>query len=409
MLARIFASTSRKAPAITICRRHASASIRPNAALIEMLKAEVRAEKEKPNPNRYRHRSLVNAIDSISKLDHDIISLSNVKNIDGIGRGILNRIQNYLEVRHQQTQGPQKDKDSLIMELASVTGIGKSRAEKLVKAGCNGLAGLQDETFFDMLTPTQRVLIRYGDHLRRPVPCDLTETVAEFIRSSLSPKHEVVVVGSCRRNADSTTAVDVMLFHPEHVHVPVPPPPPRGALVPVYKQPSPSAKARAETPLYKFIVPTLQERGLIVAPMRGSLRTWSGLIRVPEKDEEGRWRTRRERLEAVEANEGDYRRLNLSMMPLKSRGAALIHHTGDSDMKKQLKRKADQLGFYFDELGLWKWHADNAEDAVSVVADDDTPSSGFWQLLQSTTEEAIFEQLGMDYVEPERRNLENLR
>lgn len=56
---------------------------------------------------------------------------------------------------------------------------------------------------------------------------------------------------------------------------------------------------------------------------------------------------------------------------------------------------------YFDDVGLWKWHAEDVQDD----ADDDIRHRGFWQLLQSSTEEEIFEQIDLDWVDPTRRNL----
>ncbi|KAG5644782.1 hypothetical protein DXG03_007690 [Asterophora parasitica] len=404
MLTRLFASTSRRAPVITTtCRCYAS--IRPNQALLDMLKAEVKAEKAKPNVNRYKAKSLLNAMEAINKLDHDITSLSSVVDVSGIGKGILKRIQQYLSATQNPNQPQVKDELSLIMELESIHGIGKARARRLVEAGCNGLEGLKEERFFRMLTPIQKASIQYQEHLQKTATREQIDTTADFVRNNLSDRHEVIVIGDCRRGASTDTSIQLMLFHPDHVHVPVPSPPTRGSFVPHGKLGSQS-RAKAETPLHKSVIPTLQERGLVVASMGTALRYWNGVVRIPEKDQDGKWKTRRERLEAIEKGQGELRRMDLFMIPLKSRGAALISHTGDGQMKMLLKRKADQLGLYLDELGLWKWHPENAAE---TVGDGDELSVGFWQLLQSMTEESIFEQLGMQYVEPRKRNLENLK
>ena len=57
---------------------------------------------------------------------------------------------------------------------------------------------------------------------------------------------------------------------------------------------------------------------------------------------------------------------------------------------------------YLDEVGLWKWHVDVGRDLDQDGESDH--ERGFWQLLQSSTEEEIFEQLDMEPLEPERRN-----
>ncbi|KAF8073940.1 hypothetical protein FPV67DRAFT_1479898 [Lyophyllum atratum] len=399
MLARI--STFRTSPFISISRRHASTRTlgKNNKAIVGQLKSEILEEKKHSNPNRYRIKSLQNAVDTITKLDFDITSPDAVKNIDGIGLGVTKRIREYFA-----PESPQAGKSdvALVEELESIPGIGRKRAEKLVEAGCHSQADLQQERFMNMLSTGARMSVRYKEHLERHATREQTETVTEFIRGSLSPKYDVVTVGDYRRGASESTSIDIVLFHPEHVHVPTPPLPRRGEKVPLGKAAT-SPRLKAEAPIQKLVVPILQERGLLVDMLHSGLRHYDGLARVPEKDEEGRWRSRRERLIAIKEGTGEYRRLHIHLMPVKSRGAALLYYTGDVAMRNLLKRKARNLDLYLDELGLWRWHADEAE---SQLPGD--KAVGFWQLLNSTTEEAIFEQLGIDYVEPKRRNLARL-
>ncbi|GLB38627.1 hypothetical protein LshimejAT787_0504920 [Lyophyllum shimeji] len=415
MLARISASTTfRPLTAISISRRYAYVNEQPvsrNQGLVELLQSEVENEKRMntdehgknlPPASRYRIRSLQNAIHVISKLDFEITSTAAVRNIDGIGVGVTKRIREYLAGTHSSQ--PAKDEETLVAELESLPGIGRKRAEKLAAAGCRGMDDLQLEKYLNMLTPAQRVALRYAAHLERPATREQTEIVTDFIRENISPKYEIVPVGSYRLNAPESKSIKVMLFHPDHVHIPVPPVPLRGSYTPYIKPVAVSAKSKDEAPIHKLVVPVLQERGLLAQTTGIGVRYFNGLARIPERDSEGRWQPRRERLAAIKEGAGTYRRTNLYMMPVKSRGAALIYHTGDAQMKKLLKHKAEKLGLYLDELGLWKWHPDEREGEGAGEL-----SSGFWQLLNSTTEEAIFEQLGVDYVEPHRRNLAQVR
>jgi DNA polymerase beta len=75
--------------------------------------------------------------------------------------------------------------------------------------------------------------------------------------------------------------------------------------------------------------------------------------------------------------------------------------------------KASKLGMHLNEFGLWRWNSNKPRsadgvnvDAVSEVEieEGDVGGGGFWQLIRATTEEEIFEELGVGFVEPHRRN-----
>ncbi|KAG5634288.1 hypothetical protein H0H81_002526 [Sphagnurus paluster] len=317
-----------------------------------------------------------------------------------VGRGANNHLRKH-RTETRSSQRPQKTEDDMVMELEAIPSIGKKRAQTLVKAGCPGVEGLKQEKFFNMLTPVQRVNAKFADHLQQPVSRQETETVA--VRTNPT---------SSRRHALTSDTIELVLFHPDYVHVPVPPVPFRGKHIPTTKPYIPTKQVKG-SPLHKTIIPTLQERGLVASTIRTGPRSWQGIAYIPKKDPFGRWCPRHERLSDIGLQDGEYRRLNLSLMPMKSKGAALIYHTGDNEMRRMVTRKAAALGLHFDELGLWKWHPDDAELACTNNGEDGDRTetalaTGFWQLLQSTTENAVFEQIGLENIRPQRRNLANL-
>jgi DNA polymerase beta len=58
-------------------------------------------------------------------------------------------------------------------------------------------------------------------------------------------------------------------------------------------------------------MPPLEERGLIAASLSTGAQKWQGIVRLPEKAENGGWSHRQRRLEAIEKNEGVYRKVDL--------------------------------------------------------------------------------------------------
>jgi len=66
----------------------------------------------------------------------------------------------------------------------------------------------------------------------------------------------------------------------------------------------------------------------------------------------------------------------------------------------------------FNEYGLWRWTGLNPLEASSLELSTSTPVStladplkqGYWSLLRSATEEDIFRELEMPFVDPTKRN-----
>lgn len=86
---------------------------------------------------------------------------------------------------------------------------------------------------------------------------------------------------------------------------------------------------------------------------------------------------------------------------MKSRGAALLSLTGDSEFIRDLRLRANKMGMHLNEFGLWRWRSNTPSEGSSVDADHDI---GFWELIKAETEEEIMDHLGMSYIDPVKRN-----
>lgn len=81
---------------------------------------------------------------------------------------------------------------------------------------------------------------------------------------------------------------------------------------------------------------------------------------------------------------------------MKSEGAARLALTGDAEFVRDMRVRAERLGMRLNEFGLWKWNPP-----------DESPNeqgSGFWELIRATTEEEILNMLGLEFIEPSKRN-----
>lgn len=84
-----------------------------------------------------------------------------------------------------------------------------------------------------------------------------------------------------------------------------------------------------------------------------------------------------------------------SLVPWKSRGAALLALTGDIEFNKDIRTKASNMGMHLNEFGLWRWQSNGVTKAEE---------KGYWELVKADTEEDILGELGMEFIEPTKRN-----
>lgn len=216
-------------------------------------------------------------------------------------------------------------------------------------------------------------------------------------------------------------------MHPSHVYVPLPDNPPDGPPQPrirkiINKTAFVTRKVKSTSPLFSEVVPILQERGLIAENISSGIRRWQGVVRVPDKNEDGEWCTRDIQTSGIQNMTGKFRRLDLkyvaypyydlylpftyhsSLVPLKSKGAGLIAFTGDIQLNKDLRLRAAKIGLLLNEFGLWKWNPNDRPKDPAKPLEEIAPNDGYWQLIKAPTEQDIFNQLGMEYIKPHRRN-----
>ncbi|KAJ7451680.1 hypothetical protein FB451DRAFT_1283983 [Mycena latifolia] len=380
-------------------RAFSSGTEGPNHAILEMLKSNKEEEAQSPDKNPYKIRAFTVAIKAIGELDHPIQSAGEAKTLKGVGPGILRRIQDFFETSgHTPSVVDPAAVDQLKRnriaraELEQITGIGPVKARELVEAGCMNLEQLRTPKYMAMLSPIQRIGVTYFRHFEQRVSRIEAETVTQFIRDAIPSKYEVIIGGSYRRGKPSSSDIDLIILHPDHVHVPVP----TGTLAkPTFGTTRRRSAALPTSLLQAEVVPALQTRGLLAAALSSGDLKWQGIVLLPESDSPtttDQIGERQRRLAAIESGEGSYRRMDLNLVAQKSRGAALLALTGDTEFSRSLRIRASRLGMHLNEIGLWRWNADEEEE------------TGFWELVRAETEEELMQTLGMEYVEPVKRN-----
>ncbi|KAJ7741289.1 hypothetical protein B0H16DRAFT_1464484 [Mycena metata] len=398
----------------------------PNDAILNMLKSNKEDEEKQPNKNVYKIRAFTSAIRVIDALDRPLRSATEAKSTDasqlkGIGPGIFRRLQDFFE-----TSGSAEELDSKILDqlkqeraarlvLEQVPGIGPVKARELVAAGCTTLEQLRTPQYMDMLTSIQRTGVTYFHHIEERVTREEAEVVAQKIREVISPKYEVIIGGSYRRGATTSSDIDLIILHPDHVHVPFPSPPDPALVLPTPKKSkSKSRKGNGNggpsSLLQADLIPVLEKRGILASTLSSGELKWQGIALLPSADA-AVWGERQRQIDAIENGDGVYRRMDLNLVAQKSRGAALLSLTGDTDFIRDLRIRAKKIGLHLSEFGLWRWNAeerDSDRDPQSSSSEDEGEGRGFWELVRAETEEEVLAELGMDYIEPTKRNYASL-
>lgn len=96
------------------------------------------------------------------------------------------------------------------------------------------------------------------------------------------------------------------------------------------------------------------------------------------------------------------------MVPQKSRGAALIQFTGDVEFQRHANARAQDRGLYFNDDGLWKW-IEHESASGEPTAEEKRGKFGHWEMIKAYTEEEIFQELDMHFVQPQFRNYADWR
>ncbi|KAL1676916.1 hypothetical protein EV122DRAFT_215369 [Schizophyllum commune] len=390
------------------CRHAQEECVHGESDLTSALNMAVDAEEEeqKEDKNQFKARALGLAVRIIEQVPFPIRSSREVSNIEGIGPGITRRISEFLQ---EKTTADREELDKRALdaqarkELRQVQGIGCVRSRALVEAGCMSIADLHRPEYFNTLRPVEQFGVKYYEDMKCGVKRDEAESILRVIQDVLPPLFECILVGSYRRGAIVSSEVDVLLLHPLHTHVPVP------TIEALFRKATYTINGRRRVPfnendspsdnssLQKEVIPALEGAGLLGENFMNVSRKWQGMVKVP--------------------GTGALRRLDLSFAPMKSKGAALIALTGDKEFNLHLRTKAERMGLHLNEYGLWKWlqtesssdisEADSAASTSFSPPFSESPfdvDSGFWRLLRADTEEAIMRELGMEYVEPLKRN-----
>jgi len=305
--------------------------------------------------NLFRLKQIGNALNIIKNYKQKISSGIQLKDVKGIGKGVISRIDEILghgKLSEITMQTQDINISNSIDELKEIYGIGDKMAndlvknydiksvEELVKANKNGDIKLNNNVL---------VGLKYRKKYKQQIPrCEMQkmETYIQTIAKKINGKLEVRICGSYRREKPFSNDIDCMLAHPSIV--------------------SKDDILNKKNYLHKFIEYLKDEEFIVDSLTSDTVDTkFMGFCQYKKKP---------------------IRRIDIRYIPYESYYSALLYFTGSGSFNQAMRKEAKKKGYKLNEYGLFK------------IKSDDT-----YKIIKVKSEKDIFKKLGMDYVEPKDR------
>lgn len=305
--------------------------------------------------HQFRVVQFKKALSSIRSCPNEITSGKQAQELKGIGKGIGTRIDEILQTgtlqELQEVAKPVDPQTQLINELMTITGIGEANAKRFIEQGVTSLEDFKTKVERGMirLTHHMSVGLKYHAEFQQKIPfAEITE-INQIMQQAIHdrfPEMQVEVCGSHRRKRPLSGDIDVLMTH-------------TGIKTDEDLISSPVRYLRE-------IVVTLKTAGIIINDLTTQGDTkYMGVCQHPAAK--------------------IARRIDIRFIPMESFYPALVYFTGSMRLNTLMRSHALTLGYSLSEYALFK-----------VTGQQRVPI---------TSEEHLFEVLGLMYIKPEEREI----
>lgn len=347
----------------------------PNKELIHLLKlCKSKVNKEGGKAISFKLRSFATAIKIITELTDKITNVDQVRGVKGLGKGMLSRIEEFCttgtiqeiqEELERELRPINDSRDVDIEMLMTITGVGLRKAEKLYKDGwrlydlldtCQDLKKAEKLIKDKVITHHQYLGAKYYTDLEKRIPHREIDQVNQYLQqwvTEFHPNLEFQILGSYRRNAETSGDIDVLLSNPS------------------IKTSVDLEKTSNTLPMF---IQFLTDKGFLVDHLtKDGKSKYMGMCRIENNP---------------------IRRIDIRFVPYESKGAAILYFTGSGDFNPIMRKWAIQQGYKLNEYGLWR----------KIGNGKITKDTDFEFCECSVSESAIFDELNMPYLTPEERH-----
>lgn len=332
--------------------------------LVIQKKNELHQEKNTENKRKlnFKIRHFNNVIKIIKEYNSIIKTSSQLKDIKGIGKGILTRIDEILlsdNLKELKKDNINVTNNIELEKLISITGIGEVKANKLLnnKITLDILLkeykkyedNIENSHILNSLSSHQIVGLKYYYDIKSVIPRQEIDKIQKKIKrniNSIDNNLEVIICGSYRRKKEKSGDIDILILHKKLI--------------------TEEDIGKQNIKYLKLIVETLKKKNILVDSLTEDGDTkYMGICKL------------------VSRSKG--RRIDIRFIPYISKASALLYFTGSGNFNKIMRLNAKKKGYLINEYGLYKI---NKPENI---------------LIETLTEEDIFKVLKMEYLEPEDR------
>jgi DNA polymerase beta len=308
---------------------------------------DVLRKRDQADKSPFGARAYAKVISQLKAYDNPITSYEDVKAIDGIGEKISKKIKEILETGSLASAERAKELYNIdaLDTLQNIYGVGPAKATELVTQGYTSIKQLREAIKIapKLLNDKQKIGLKHYEDLLERIPRIEMEEHRDVLESLLPDEmsdYEMEIVGSFRREAETSGDIDVLLRMPPNTD---------------------SKAAKNHLALY---VKMLEGFGYI-----------TDILALGEH----------KCMAVSHIYNGKSRRLDLLMTPDREYAYAILYFTG-----------SDRFNVAFRQYALDKGYTLN-EHALTPIREDVTP------VPYIKSEKDIFKFLGLRYIEPSKR------
>lgn len=315
---------------------------------------------EKRNRNMFRLRQMKNVLRILKGYKKVIRRGEDLKDIKGIGKGTIVRINEILEkgyLKEIKVLSKKSKLNKYVNDLQKVIGIGKTTAIELVNRGITSVKQLKSMYKKGEIELNDKILLglkyygKYDENIPRK-EIDKMEIYLQKIIDKVSGRLHGIICGSYRRGKKVSHDIDLLITHPN------------------IKKMS-DIKEDKNNYLIR-LVKLLKSDGFLVDDMTDKhIKTkYMGFSKLGKKY--------------------PIRRFDIRYVPYESYYSALLYFTGSGDFNKVMRVNAIKKGYKLNEYGIYKI---KEKDDGRLV----------FKRIKIGSEKDIFDILDMKYVEPRKR------
>ena len=314
--------------------------------------------------NQFKIKHFKNALRIIQQFQDKITSGLDLKDISGIGKGTMDRIDEFLtnnklsEIDTTKIMKVTQDLN-ILDDLSKVINIGPKIAKQLVdKYNIKSVNELKERIKKGEIEVNDKIMmgLKYYGVIKENIPRNEIDTYYDIFRKeikAIDPNNSLglvlIIAGSYRRQKDTSNDIDILISADKIVT-------------------KKDYEKLDRNILTDFLI-QLKKKKILVDNLTDfdNNTKYMGFCKLPRKP---------------------VRRLDVRFVLYESYHAALLYFTGSYQLNKDMRILAKQKGYKLNEYGLFKIKEDGAISSRKT---------------KITSEKDIFKKLNMDYLEPNER------